>query len=148
MRGVRCGVKKADTWRYALLWARPMNAYPISATLRSAILSLLFVEAFIERADILGERLDLVGRQLVLEASHAGLRHAVGDDGDDRLQVAALVPLAIGEAHARAFFLCVAVRPVALLAFSVIDLLRSRFRHRRCGRHRRKRAQNDDGHQP
>ena len=37
IRGVSLGLKNGPTWRYALLWALPMNAYPMSATLIDGI---------------------------------------------------------------------------------------------------------------
>jgi hypothetical protein len=37
IRGVSFGVKNLETWRHALLCARPMKAYPISATFTCAM---------------------------------------------------------------------------------------------------------------
>ena len=37
IRGVSFGVKNLETWRHALLCARPMKAYPMSATFTCAM---------------------------------------------------------------------------------------------------------------
>src|SRR5512134_1517013 len=99
-RGRSRGLKNGDTWRYALLWARPMNAYPMSAMPTSLIGRSLLrrLHLRVVRPHELGELDDLRLAQLVLVGQHGRARNALGDGLRDGLYGRALLPLAIHQA--------------------------------------------------